>query len=71
MALKKDSNSLGSEQKKSQNQDSSLLDLNNLENKKEIESQQFEVSKVDNKEYGFLDFGINQSILNSLRNKGY
>ena len=47
MALKKDSNSLGSEQEKSQNEDSSLLDLMKLDIKIEIESQLFEVSKVD------------------------
>ena len=45
MALKKDSNSLGSEQEKSQNIDSSLLEFKNLDNKKEIESQLLEVSK--------------------------
>ena len=71
MALKKDSNSLGSEQENSQNEDSSLLDFKNLENKKEIESQLLEVSKGDDNENGFLDFGFNQSILNSLINKGY
>ena len=71
MALKKDNNSLGSGQEKSQNEDSSLLDLKNLDNKKEIESQLLEVSKVDDNENGFLDFGFNQSILNALRNKGY
>jgi len=38
MALNKDSNSLGSEQGKSQNEDSSLLEFKNLDNKKEIES---------------------------------
>ena len=38
MALKKESNSLGSEQEKSQNEDSSLEELKNLENKKEIKS---------------------------------
>ena len=69
MALKKDSNSLGSEQEKSQNEDSSLLEFKNLEKKKEIESQRAEVSKGNDN--GFLDFGFNQSILNSLRNKGY
>ncbi len=71
MALKKDSNSLGSEQEKSQNEDSPLLEFKNLDNKKEIESQLLEVSKGDNIENGFLDFGFNQSILNSLKNKGY
>jgi len=71
MALKKDSNSLGSEQEKSQNEDSSLLEFKNLENKKEIESQLLEVSKRDDNENGFLDFGFNQSILTSLINKGY
>ena len=70
MALKKDSNSLGSGQEKSQNEDSSILEFKNLDNKKEIESQLLEVSKGDN-ENGFLDFGFNQSILNSLKNKGY
>ena len=44
MALKKDSSFLGSEQEKSQNEDSSLLESKNLENKKEIESQLLEVS---------------------------
>ncbi len=71
MALKKDSNSLGSEQEKSQNEDSSLLEFKNLDNKKEIESQILEVSKGDDNENGFLDFGFNQSIINSLINKGY
>ena len=71
MALKKDTNSLGSEQEKSQNKDFSLLDLKNLENKKETESKPSELSKEDDNENGFLDFGFNQSILNSLRNKGY
>ena len=69
MALKKNSNSHGSEQEKSQNEDVSLLELKNLENKTEIESQPLEVSKENDN--GFLDFGFNQSILNSLRNKGY
>ena len=67
MALKKDSKSVNSEQGKSQNKDDSLLSLKNLQNKTEIEPQSLEVSK----ENGFLDFGFNQSILNSLRNKGY
>ena len=79
MALKKDSKSLGSEQQKSQNEDASLLELKKLENKKEIKSQTLEVSKQNENENenenennnGFLDFGFNQSILNSLRNKGY
>jgi len=71
MALKKDSNSLGSDQEKSQNEDSSLLEFKNLENKKEIESQLLEVSKEDDNETGFINFGFNQSILNSLKNKGY
>jgi len=48
MNLKKDSNSLGSEQEKSQNEDSSQLDFKNLDNKKEVESQLLEVSKGDN-----------------------
>jgi len=71
MALNKNSNSLGSEQDKSQNEDASLLELKNLEKKKEIESQTLEVSKGNDNENGFIDFGFNQSILNSLRNKGY
>ena len=71
MALKKDSNSLGSEQEKSQNENSSLLEFKNSDNKKEIESELLEVSKEDDNENGFLDFGFNQSILNSLKNKGY
>jgi len=73
MALKKDSHSLGSEQENTKNEDSSLFEFKNLENKKEIESQLLEVSKEDDNENenGFLDFGFNQSILNSLINKGY
>ena len=71
MALKKESNSLGSEQEKSQNEDSSLLEFQNLDNKKEIESQLLEVSNGDDNENGFLDFGFNQSILNSLITKWY
>ena len=39
MAFKKDSNSLDSEQEKSQNEDVSLLELKKLENIAEIESQ--------------------------------
>jgi len=62
MALKKDSNSLGNEQEKSQNEDSSLPELKNLDKKKEIESQLLEVSRGDENENGFLDFGLNQSI---------
>ena len=69
MALKKDSNSLGSEQEKSQNLDSSLLENKNFDNKKEIESKLLEVSNGDDNENGFLDFGFNQSILNSLKIK--
>jgi len=60
MALKKDSNSIGSEQGKSQNEDSSLQEFKNLDNKKEIESQLLEVSKGDDNENGFLEFGFNQ-----------
>ena len=71
MALKKESNSLDSEQGKSQHKDTSLFDLKNLENKEEIKSQPLEVSKGNDNENGFLNFGFNQSILNSLKNKGY
>ena len=71
MALKKDRNSFDGEKEKSQNEYTSLLALKNLENKKEIEFQTLEVSKGNDNENGFLEFGFNQSILNSLRNKGY
>ena len=71
MTFKKESKSLNSEQEKSQNEDASLIELKNLEKKKEIESQSYEVSKGHDNENGFFDFGFNQSILNSLRNKGY
>ena len=64
MALKKDNNSIDSEKQKSQNEDVSQLDLENLKNKTEIESQPLEVSKGNDNENGFLDFGFNQSILN-------
>ena len=71
MALKKDSDSLGSKQEKFQDEDSSLLEFKNLDNKKEIDSQLLEVSKGGDNENGFLAFGFNQSILNSLIKKGY
>ena len=71
MALKKNSNSLDREQGNSQDEDPSLPDLKNLKNIKEIESQPLDVSKENDNDNGFLDFGFNQSILNSLRNKGY
>ena len=58
MALKKDSKSLDSEQKKSQNEDSSLLEYENLENKKEIESQPLEVSKGNDKRMDFSILGL-------------
>ena len=59
MALKKDSNSLDIKQEKSQNEDASLLELKNLENKKEIESQPLEVSKGnDNERMDFLILGL-------------
>ena len=71
MDFKKDSKSLNSEQEKSQYEETSLLDLKNLENKKEIESQQLELSEGNADDNGFLNFGFNQSIINSLINKGY
>ena len=71
MVLKKDSKSLGNEQENSQNEDSSLLEYKNLDNKKEVESQLLEVSKGDENENGFLAFGFNQSILNSLITVSY
>ena len=71
MASKKDENSVDNGKEKFQNDDVSLVELNNLENKTEIESQPLEVLKGNDNENGFLDFGFNQSILNSLRNKGY
>ena len=42
MAFKKDSNSLDNEQQKSHNDDFSLHELKNLENKTEIESKPLE-----------------------------
>ena len=43
MALKKDSNPLAGAKEKSQNEDSSLVEFKNLEDKTEIESQPLEV----------------------------
>ena len=45
---------------------SEAIELNN--NKIEVVSDMKEFSKTDN---GFLDFGFNESILNSIKNKGY
>ena len=58
MEFKKDSNSLDSEQEKSQYEDASMLELKNPENKKEIESQPLEVSKENDNEDGFFYFGV-------------
>ena len=54
MALKKDSNSLDSEQEESLNENFSLLELKNLKNKTEIESQPFEVSKGNDNELSLI-----------------
>ena len=67
MALKKDSKSLDSEQEKSQNEDVSLLELKNLENKTEIESQSLEVSKENNNELGLSNGDV--GVLIGLKNK--
>ena len=71
MALKKNDHSVDNGQLKSQKDDISLIESKKSENKKEIGSQPFELSKGNENENGFLNFGFNQSILNSLRNKGY
>ena len=71
MALKKNSHSIDKSDEEFQKDDAFLIESKNLENITEIESQPFEASKENNNENGFLDFGFNKSILNSLRNKGY
>ena len=58
MALKKDSNSIGSDQEKSQNEDTSLLELKNLENKKEIQSEPREISKGNDHRMDFSILGL-------------
>ncbi len=60
MTLRKDSNSHNNEHEKSRNNDISLPELKDLENKTEIESQGIEVSKENSNDNGFLDFGFNQ-----------
>ena len=55
MASKKDDNLVNNEKEKSQNDDISPLELNNLE-KRDIESQKLEVSKGHDNDNGFLDF---------------
>ena len=71
MALKKDGNSVDNGQLKSQKDDNSIIESKKLENKTDIGSQTLELSKGNDNENGFLNFGFNQSILDSLRNKGY
>ena len=71
MTLKKDSNSLDNEQETTQNDDVPLPEFKSSKNKTEIQSHRLEESKGNDNENGFIDFGFNQSILNSLRNKGY
>ena len=63
MTLKKDSKSLDSEQGKSQNEDASALELKNLENKKEIESQPSEVSKGNDNENIFCRDNFERRLL--------
>ncbi len=71
MALKKDNHSVDYADEKFPKDEISSFDSNKLDKKRGIESQPFEESKGNNNENGFLEFGFNQSILNSLRNKGY
>ena len=71
MTLKKDRYSFDNGDEKFQKEDVSNLESKNIENRKEVESQPLEASKVNNDENGFHNFGFNQSILNSLSNKGY
>ena len=71
MALKKDSKSLNNKRDKSGSDDVPLPELKNSENKTEIELHRLEESKESDNENGFIDFGFKQSLLNSLRNKGY
>ena len=71
MALKKNNQSVDNADGKFSKDEISSFDSKKLDKKIGIESQPFEESKGNNNENGFLDFGFNQSILNSLRNKGY
>ena len=58
MDLKKNSKSLDSEQKKSEKEDVSLVELNNLDNKTEIKSQPLEVSKANEMRMDFSILGL-------------
>ena len=71
MASKKNDHSGDKNYQKFQEDDYSLIKAKNLDNKTEIGSQTLEVSKGNDGENGFLNFGFNQSIINSLKNKGY
>ena len=62
MALKKNSNSLGSEQEKSQNEDSSLLEFKNLDKKKKLNLHYWKYRKEIIMKMDFSILGlINQS----------
>ena len=71
MALKKNNHSVDNADEKFPKDEISSFDSKKLDKKIGIESQPYKESKGNNNENGFLDFGFNQSILNSLRNKGY
>ena len=68
MALKKNNHSVDNADEKFPKDEISSFDSKKLDKKIGIEYQPIEESKVNNNENGFLDFGFNQSILNSLRN---
>ena len=71
MALKKDNHFIDSEKEQFTKENLSSSDSKDLEKKVGIQSKSLELSKSNNSENGFKDFGFNQSILNSLENKGY
>ncbi len=71
MALKKDGNSVDNGKGNLKNDDFPPVGLDNLEDKTEIVSHLLNSSEGNDNENGFIDFGFNQDILNSLINKGY
>ena len=71
MALKKDNQSVDNEDQKFPKDELSTVDSTNLEKEIGIQSKSLELSEENNTENGFLDFGFSQSLLTSLKNKGY
>ena len=71
MASKKENHFVDNDEEKFSKENVLHSESINIENKLEIESESEILSKNENIDNGFLEFGFNQSIINSLELKGY